>query len=447
MVSKVCFTELDFEVLSKAKVEFYMNNPILGAKLILQLSTSFMPVAVNNCLAVLRGKGVLANMNAQSSAEISSQLDFDDDATARFFNAATSLGLVNVDVDRKYSVALNPPSFSSKGAEVLFWILRNEINTALVTKSRIDVRAIFETKENGRVVLDHAVQLGILKEEKDGVFFTPEFSPYLNPDSHLYMGLWIKNYDRIASRIFNEKYLIEALRTGETQWQSAFGANVRNPFDLVNVNINLFRDLMEGMHQANIAEGELFAKAIDFSNVNTVLDIGGASGALALSLAKTHPSIKDIDIYEFDKAVPMYRTMYDRYAGGVSYPIEFIEGDFFRDRDSEKLIGLAHSASYDLLSLGWILHDWKDQDALVILKKLRNYINPTGRLIIAEAILPDNRLGPNTLLDLTMLLQTGGRERTLGEYKSLLEQTGFRLSEVIETGGRRQLIVAIPVGF
>lgn len=420
-------------------------DSINGQNLIQQLAASFMPVAVNNCLRALIDRGALLGVKLQNSSEVASQLKLNENATGRFLNAATSLGLLNLDSNHNYSLMLNPPAFNTKGADVLFWILRNEINGPLADNLAFDVKSLFAAKTDGGEMLREAVHLGILKEEKGVVTFTPELSTYLNPASDLYMGLWIKNYDQIASKIFNENFLLEALRTGETQWQAAFGANVRNPFDLVNVNAGLFCDLMEGMHQANATEGRYFARCVDFSNVETVLDIGGASGALALTLAKEHSSIKEIDIYDLDTAVPLYKKMYERYSSGTHYPIKYIEGNFFRGLQSSTLSGIDSAKKYDLLSLGWILHDWQDREALVILRKIRAHIKQDGRLVIAEAILPDNRLGPVSLLDLTMLLQTGGRERTLGEYLSLLDQSGFKLIEVIETGGRRQLIVATPV--
>ena len=50
-----------------------------------------------------------------------------------------------------------------------------------------------------------------------------------------------------------------------------------------------------------------------------------------------------------------------------------------------------------------------------------------GALLIAEKLLDEDKTGPRwaTMQTLGMLLYTEGKERTLSEYKSLLNQVGF----------------------
>ena len=64
--------------------------------------------------------------------------------------------------------------------------------------------------------------------------------------------------------------------------------------------------------------------------------------------------------------------------------------------------------------------------------------------MILEVPLPEDRIGLACMHDMTMLLQTEGRERTLSECKSLLVQVGFLNEDVarVETDTRRQMIIA-----
>ena len=48
------------------------------------------------------------------------------------------------------------------------------------------------------------------------------------------------------------------------------------------------------------------------------------------------------------------------------------------------------------------------------------------------------------LIDLQMLVLTGGRERTAAEYRGLLEATGFRLTRVIPTPSLVSVMEAVP---
>jgi hypothetical protein len=48
------------------------------------------------------------------------------------------------------------------------------------------------------------------------------------------------------------------------------------------------------------------------------------------------------------------------------------------------------------------------------------------------------------MLDLEMLVHTGGRERTAAEYSNLLSRAGFRQTRVIQTAGPAAIVEAVP---
>jgi hypothetical protein len=80
-----------------------------------------------------------------------------------------------------------------------------------------------------------------------------------------------------------------------------------------------------------------------------------------------------------------------------------------------------------------------------ILQAVRRAIAPDGRLFLIESALG----GPNErpaakLSDLNMLVNPGGRERTIDEYAALLEQGGFRLVGDTETSSGHSVIEAAP---
>jgi O-methyltransferase domain len=57
----------------------------------------------------------------------------------------------------------------------------------------------------------------------------------------------------------------------------------------------------------------------------------------------------------------------------------------------------------------------------------------------------DNRPSPAQLFDLNMLVMTGGQERTVSEYGTLLAKAGFRLTHVIPTGSPFHVLEAVAV--
>jgi hypothetical protein len=73
-------------------------------------------------------------------------------------------------------------------------------------------------------------------------------------------------------------------------------------------------------------------------------------------------------------------------------------------------------------------------------------MNSNGRLLIVEAVIPPgNTFSIAKLLDLEVLLMGGGRERTGGEFRNIMEQSGFRFSGVIPTRENISVIEGFPV--
>ena len=84
--------------------------------------------------------------------------------------------------------------------------------------------------------------------------------------------------------------------------------------------------------------------------------------------------------------------------------------------------------------LSGILHDWDDDRASAILTTVRASAPAGARVLVLESVIPeDNEPNSAKWLDLLMLVLAGGRERTEGEWRALLEGAGLR-PEQIEDG-------------
>jgi hypothetical protein len=98
----------------------------------------------------------------------------------------------------------------------------------------------------------------------------------------------------------------------------------------------------------------------------------------------------------------------------------------------------------DAYLLSHILHDWPDERCFDILKNCHQAINTCAKLLIIEIVIPPgNQPSIGKLLDLEMMVTTGGRERTEEEYRTLLESTGFELSQIIPTKASVSIIEGI----
>jgi O-methyltransferase domain len=91
-----------------------------------------------------------------------------------------------------------------------------------------------------------------------------------------------------------------------------------------------------------------------------------------------------------------------------------------------------------------IIHDWNDEAALKILKNCRRAIHPDGTLLLVEAVLTPSTTPATALMDMLMMVLASGRERTESEFRSLLQEAGFSMPQVIRSA-RVSIIESRPV--
>ena len=71
-------------------------------------------------------------------------------------------------------------------------------------------------------------------------------------------------------------------------------------------------------------------------------------------------------------------------------------------------------------------------------------MDENARLLLAEHLVPPgNQPFPGALIDISMLVNTGGQERTEAEFRALLTSGGFNATQIVRTGWRR-LIKGVP---
>jgi hypothetical protein len=122
-------------------------------------------------------------------------------------------------------------------------------------------------------------------------------------------------------------------------------------------------------------------------------------------------------------------------AFGVADRCQIVGGDFFQ----------AVPDGGDAYILKFILHDWEDEQAAAILRTCRRAMTPRGTLLVIESeISPPNEGAGDKFLDLTMLVHTGGRERTREEWAALFAAAGFRLVGATPTEAQVSIIEGVP---
>jgi len=153
-------------------------------------------------------------------------------------------------------------------------------------------------------------------------------------------------------------------------------------------------------------------EAIDLQGEKTLIDAGGGAGIVAGFLLRAHPQMR---------VVLMDRP---EVLGRVAIPDELrprfrtVPGDLLEP----------WPVRGDAVLMARVLHDWDDERCLRILRHARGALDTGGTLFLAEMVLePDDFNG--SLCSLHLLVNTGGAERTLDEYRAMLAETGFDLQD------------------
>lgn len=158
-----------------------------------------------------------------------------------------------------------------------------------------------------------------------------------------------------------------------------------------------------------------------FQPSKKVVDIGGGYGQFLTSILDQQPDAHGV---LFDLPTLIGDVKKNGALARYGNRVEAVGGDFFQ----------SVPAGGDLYLLKFILHDWDDDHSVAILRNVRQAIAPGGRLAVVEIVLPpinEPHIGP--LIDLNMMVMTGGLERTENDYRDLLAKAGFQLDKVVNT--------------
>lgn len=157
-----------------------------------------------------------------------------------------------------------------------------------------------------------------------------------------------------------------------------------------------------------------------------LIDAGGGHGALAEAVLRARSSMDGIVLDRPEVAAQAEAP--DDLRGRLRY----VAGDFFAP----------WPVRGDAIVLARVLHDWADERAGVVLRQALTALEPGGRLYVVERVRePGGHDG--ALLDLHMLLATGGRERAEAEYARLLESAGFKVEDVRRLPSGQSVIVGV----
>ena len=214
-------------------------------------------------------------------------------------------------------------------------------------------------------------------------------------------------------------HLVESVRTGENAFRLAYGLSVWDYRTQHPEEGAIFDAAMVSSSRLVI---DSLLEAYDFGRFETIVDVGGGSGALLAALLAEYQELRGV---LFDQP----HVVEDLDLGPRC---EIVGGSFFE----------AVPGGGDAYLLKWIIHDWEDDESRAILRTVRR---TGGTVLVIERLLgPPNEDPAVKLSDINMLVATGGRERTLEEFASLFDAADYRLVGWTATATGTHVIEGAP---
>ena len=221
--------------------------------------------------------------------------------------------------------------------------------------------------------------------------------------------------------------LTQAVKTGKSTAVEALGSELWDWYGSHPEESATFSGAMDNLAAQVAAE---VTKAIDFSGVGRVVDVGGASGTLVNAVLRAFPKTKGVLLDLPHVVEPVKKTL---AALGLAERCEAVAGDFFK--------AVPHG---DVMLLKQILHDWNDEQCITLLRNCAESLPKGGRVLVVEMVISeDGRPSPAHLMDVNMLVLLPGKERTATEYGKLFAAAGLKLERVHATHSPFSIVEAI----
>ncbi|KAF8889653.1 S-adenosyl-L-methionine-dependent methyltransferase [Infundibulicybe gibba] len=191
-----------------------------------------------------------------------------------------------------------------------------------------------------------------------------------------------------------------------------------------------------------------------------VVDVGGGNGSETFEIIKKAPHLKVI-VQDREQviqhiSIPTWEGDPEKKKMIETGQVKFEAQDFFEAQPS-------HIGRAAVFFLRFITHDWAAPDNAKILRRLHEVASPAAKLVLTDQLVPyacpppleltriegaNPPAPPAPLLanlgetnsdvyttDFTMAALLNAQERTLGEFKEITQEAGWRIEQILQTSG------------
>jgi SAM-dependent methyltransferase len=232
---------------------------------------------------------------------------------------------------------------------------------------------------------------------------TPEAQQFLVKGQSTYLGGRHENFSEVWEALL---HTTETIRTSVPQCKKDFAT--LSP----DAQLPFFR----GLHPRTMAAGRDLASRYDFSVYQTLADVGGGSGGMALALTDAYPHLR-ATVIDLPTVTPIAQWFLAE--AGATDRVQVVAAD---------VVNAPVPGTYDVAVLRALLQVLSPEDAMQALRHIGAALHPGGHIYIVGSILDDGRLSPLGAVGFNLVALNEfdeGRAYTEGEYRAWLMAAGF----------------------
>lgn len=173
----------------------------------------------------------------------------------------------------------------------------------------------------------------------------------------------------------------------------------------------------ESQHAGSLGPARGLARALDLSEAKTLLDVGGGTGAFAITLCKKNPELR-ATIVEFPNVAALGREYVEE--AGLSDRIEYVEGNALKT---------GWPGGQDVILMSYLFSGIPGDTHESLLARAHDHLAPGGRLLVHDFVVDAERTGPK-LAALWQLQHTAftpeARSLDAGWLETALTGAGFK---------------------
>jgi SAM-dependent methyltransferase len=252
-------------------------------------------------------------------------------------------------------------------------------------------------------LMNALVSLGFLTKQNNLFFNTADSFIFLSKKSPEYIGGLMH-----TSHLWNTwSHLTQVVKTGKSAHST----------DINERGEEWLFPFINAMHDRATKQAPQQLANIDLSGIQSVLDIGGGSGAYSMEFVTMKPGI-EATVFDLPNVVPITQQFIDKK--GFTNRIKTHAGDYTTD-DLPK--------GFDLVFLSAIIHSNPLAVNRDLIRKCFDALNKNGKIIIQDWIMNNDRTQPasGAVFAINMLVGTeAGDCFTEQEVTEMLNGAGFK---------------------